>query len=260
SFLVRYLTELGLDTHLSRRSENAAWDENAQAGLEDLPLVSDPADLPYVVKTPWITEYIDQILAHKDFTIDVAVVPMRDLITAAASRTIVELRAIYERAPWVAQLEACWDTWGWTPGGTVYSLDALDQARILAVAFHRLLDRLVRADVPIVLLAFPRFIADPDYLYTKLKPFLPAQVTIEQARDAHERLADQDKIRTEREIDADTVVELDALPHNTRGPSHRDLDRVALQRELERLRKEHKQLTDEMTALRAAVSSRPKQV
>jgi hypothetical protein len=32
SFLVRYLTELGLDSRLRRYGENAGWDENANAG------------------------------------------------------------------------------------------------------------------------------------------------------------------------------------------------------------------------------------
>src|SRR5271170_1882476 len=58
SFLVRYLTELGLDTTLARNGDRAGWDAEANAGLENM-LISD-ADLPYVVKSPWICEYVDQ--------------------------------------------------------------------------------------------------------------------------------------------------------------------------------------------------------
>jgi hypothetical protein len=58
SFLVRYLTELGLDTTLARNGDRAGWDSEANAGLESL-LVSGN-DLPYVVKSPWIGEYVEQ--------------------------------------------------------------------------------------------------------------------------------------------------------------------------------------------------------
>jgi hypothetical protein len=90
SFLVRYLSELGLDTHISRNG-CAHWDSNANAGLEDAPLASGAGQLPYVVKSPWIGEYIDQILAKREIKIDAVIVPMRDLMEVAASRTIVPL-------------------------------------------------------------------------------------------------------------------------------------------------------------------------
>ena len=85
SFLVRYLAELGLDTHLSR-SEN--WNEVAQAGLEDH--ILHEKDLPYVVKSPWLYEYIDQVLARQDIVLDGVIIPMRDLVEAAVSRVTLE--------------------------------------------------------------------------------------------------------------------------------------------------------------------------
>jgi hypothetical protein len=51
SFLVRYLTELGLDTTLARNGERAGWDAEANAGLENLLVWGEK--LPYVVKSPW---------------------------------------------------------------------------------------------------------------------------------------------------------------------------------------------------------------
>src|SRR5271154_2776856 len=84
SFLVRYLTELGLDTVLARNGERAEWDTDANAGFENL-LISG-ANLPYVVKSPWIGEYVDQILDEKHFKIDAFIVPVRDLVEAATSR------------------------------------------------------------------------------------------------------------------------------------------------------------------------------
>jgi hypothetical protein len=125
SFLIRYLTELGLDTHIARHG-CAQFDSNANAGFEDLPLAIEAGQLPYVVKSPWIGEYIDQILAKPEIKIDAVIVPVRDLMEAAASRTIVELRAFYQTAPWMAELDETWENLGVTPGGVVFSLNPID--------------------------------------------------------------------------------------------------------------------------------------
>jgi hypothetical protein len=117
--------------------------------------------------------------------LDAVVIPIRNLIEAAASRTIVQLQALHEEADWIARLSTAWEHWGSTPGGTVFSLNLTDQARLLAVGFHRLLERLVEADIRTVLLAFPRLATDPDYLFRKLSPVLRPTLTVEQARDAH---------------------------------------------------------------------------
>ena len=63
SFLVRFLNEVGLDTTLGRLGEQAFWDENANAGLEDTPLSRDREKLPYVIKSPWLYQCIDTLLA-----------------------------------------------------------------------------------------------------------------------------------------------------------------------------------------------------
>jgi hypothetical protein len=116
TFLVQYLAELGLDTHVSRQGLEQL-DANANAGLEDLPLVAAAETLPYVIKAPWIGEYVDEILASPDIRIDAAILPMRDLVEAAASRTILELRALHQNAPWMAQqLGKTWENWAVTPG------------------------------------------------------------------------------------------------------------------------------------------------
>ncbi len=68
------------------------------------------------------------------------------------------------------------------------------------MAVHRLLHRLVQADIPVVLLDFPRLARDADYLFGKLRRFVPA--TVAQAREAHAALADPEKIRVGRELAA----------------------------------------------------------
>ena len=127
-----------------------------------------------------------------------------------------------------------WETWCRTPGGTVYSLSPVDQARLLAVGFHRLVDRLAAADVPMLFLSFPRFITDADYLYSRLRSVLPSTVTRDAALRAHAAVADAGKVR----IGAELSGAGKATVHAMQGPSLADLDRIALARELARQRQQ----------------------
>lgn len=76
--------------NLSRDGDAAAWDENANAGLETVPLDDGEHELPYVIKFPWLYQCIDHVLANGRSRIDAVIVPVRDLVDAAASRTIVD--------------------------------------------------------------------------------------------------------------------------------------------------------------------------
>src|SRR5277367_5479106 len=246
-FLVRYLTELGLDTTLARNGDRAGWDAEANAGLESL-LVSGN-DIPYVVKSPWIGEYVEQILKEERFKIDAFIVPVRDLVEVATSRVVLGQRAIHQHNPWMAdQLDRTWETYGHTPGGAVYSLNPLDQARLLAVQFHQLVLKASEAGIPLVFPVFPRIATDWDYLYKCLRPILPSEITEDVARAAHARVADAAKVRVTSEIVKDTprnaarnVIyrsELNAGPHY---PSATEIDNIALRREIGRLRQDLKQ-------------------
>lgn len=235
SFLVRYLSELGLDTTLSRRGGwKGGWNDDANAGLEELPVAAASADLPYVIKSPWAYEMADDMLSDPAMHLDAAILPMRDIVEAAASRTVLELRAMHEEAPWKAELSRNWETWCRTPGGTIYSLNPVDQARLLAMGFHRLVERLAAADVPMLFLSFPRFIEDAGYLYSRLRPVLPSTVTREAALRAHAAVADAGKVR----IGSELAQAGPAPVHSMQGPSLADLDRIALAREVARLRQE----------------------
>src|SRR5208282_3349109 len=200
SFLVRYLTELGLDTTLARNGDRAGWDAEANAGLENL-LVSGNS-LPYVVKSPWISEYVDQILNEKRFKIDAFIVPVRDLVEAATSRVVLVQRDIQQHNPWMAdRLDRTWETYGHTAGGLVYSLNPLDQARLLAVQFHQLVLKASEVGIPLVFPVFPRIVTDWEYLHRSLRPILPPEITEDVARAAHARVADAAKVRITSEID-----------------------------------------------------------
>jgi hypothetical protein len=232
SFLVRFLAELGLETHISRFGEDP-WDDAAQAGLEDLPVAAGLENLPYIFKTPWAYQFIEQMLADSAIAFDAVIIPMRDLVEAAASRSIVQLQAIHGRAPWMAQMDNTWEDWGDTAGGAVFSLNPVDQSRLLAAGFHGLVNRLVQAEVPLIFVAFPRMVQDTDYLIGKLRPVIPASVTLEQARQSHRRVADAALVRVGQELSQ--TGELHVLPAASL-PTLKELDNIALRRELVRLR------------------------
>jgi hypothetical protein len=230
SFLVRLLHEIGLDTHLGRRGEGAFWDDNANAGFEDHVLWKT-GDLPYVAKFPWLFETIDAVLADPDVVIDAVIVPVRDLDDAAASRVVLELRNRHAMVPQMQDEQRVWEHWGATPGGVIYSLNPLDEARLLAVGFHRLIERLVAAEIPVHMLAFPRMIEDAEHVLRQLRGCIAPEVTDEQVRAAHSRVADLAKVRVGREPAGNETAAANPGPMG-------DLDRQALAREVTRLRAE----------------------
>jgi predicted nucleic acid-binding Zn-ribbon protein len=226
---------MGLETRLSLYGESE-WDERAHAGLEDLPRCDgSPERLPYVIKGPWMCETIDRLLAAPGMVVDAVVVPVRDLVEAATSRIILERQAL-NRTPMAQQLPAhSWEHWGFTAGGAVFSLNPIDQGRVLAVLFHRMMERLTKADIPVVLLAFPKLVQDADYLFHKLKHLLPNTITVEAARCAHSLVADANKIRTDREVQQCQTGEVCTEIADYSYPRGHELDLIAMRRELQRL-------------------------
>ncbi len=232
SFLVRYLAGVGLETHLDVHGADQ-WFEEANAGFEDLPTEESETRLPYVLKSPWLCEIIDQVLDNPAIQIDAVILPMRDLVEAASSRVVLERQAMYRKQA-TAQ---SWESWAYTPGGVVFSLNPLDQGRLLAVWFHRIVERLTKADIPIVFLAFPRFAEDAGYLFQKLKNYLPTAITSKQAQSIHGKLADASKIRMGKELRKGQAAggspSTEALP--IAYPERDELNRIAAQREVTRL-------------------------
>ncbi len=230
TFLVRYLTALGLDTQLSRKGESAWTDEQAQAGLEDFPVGPDAGDLPYVIKNPMFHEFLDQMLGENGIALDGVIIPIRNLREATSSRVVLERRSMYESMWWMQFMDKAWDSESRVPGGLVTSLNTLDEARILSMGLHILLERLVREDIPTVLIDFPRMIHDADYLFKKISPLLPAESTLEMARSAHAALASPEKVRIEAELGASG-----GSANGSGVAFESDLDRIALRREVTRL-------------------------
>lgn len=168
TFLVRLLTELGLDTGISAGNWDKKYFENCNAGLEHNLL---DARTPYIVKNPSLCETLPAILATGRFVIDHAYVPIRALDAAAASRIDVG------------------GANGSIPGGLWKTADPALQKGILAESFHTLVHTLVEHDIPMTFMEFPRLVNDSSYTFAKLEMLLQ-EVSWMQFRTAFYRVAD----------------------------------------------------------------------
>src|SRR5262249_40188588 len=123
------------------------------AGMEwDL---RDP-NAPYIVKSPWICDYLEEALANGDICIDHALVPVRDLYSAAQSRREVSARTDAAGFP------------NGVPGGLWHTDNPDRQEIILAGQLYKLIHTLAKRDIPTSFIYFTRMIHDPEYLYTKV--------------------------------------------------------------------------------------------
>lgn len=148
TFLVRLLTELGLDTGFSRDSWQRHVHAHCSAGMEwDL---ADPA-APRVVKNPDLCERLGPLIASGRVAVERALVPVRDLDSASASRVRVGVGV---------------------PGGVVGTDDPAQQRAVLAGRFHQLVETLAAHGIPVTFLHFPRFAVDAEYCYTQLESVL----------------------------------------------------------------------------------------
>jgi hypothetical protein len=260
SLLVRMLTACGLDTELSRNAK-AFWDPTANAGLETIPLLA--GEHPYVVKSPWSHQFIQQLLDNPAIHVDGVLVPVRRLEEAAASRIVLEIQQMYRSQPALLDLQDDWTEWAAVSGGVTYSLQPLDVARILAHSFHRLIEALVEREIPVHFLAFPRFCTDLDYLRRALGPILPTEFDLTTFRERIAPLIEPDKVRMAQEI-AETKSDNASKTSEAAYPALSSLHRASLKREVKRLSdelatartqlqmlaKEQEQLTNELSQLR----------
>jgi hypothetical protein len=155
TFLVQLLSALGLPTGFS--DPRAGLYANCNAGMEwDL----RAADAPYIVKSPFLCDYLDAAIQGADIVIDHAFVPVRDLFQAAQSRRDVSARTDAAAYP------------HGIPGGLWHTHNPAAQELVLTLELYKLINALTKHDIPTTLLDFPRLVHDPDYLYRKLSPLL----------------------------------------------------------------------------------------
>jgi hypothetical protein len=153
TLLVRILAAAGLDTGFDPAALSV--DPVAHAGLE-LDLRAKPDC--YVVKSPWIATYIEQVLSEGDVVIDHAIICVRDIRDAAESRKRIQL--IHKTDAEV-------------PGGLWKTSDPNAQEAVLAGLFFRLIFHLSEHGVPMTFLHFPRFATDRGYFVEKLSGVFP---------------------------------------------------------------------------------------
>ncbi|MGA2545243.1 MAG: hypothetical protein ABSF43_01745 [Rectinemataceae bacterium] len=154
TFLVQLLTELGLDTGFKDPYEQIYT--NANAGMEKDILAQDA---PYIVKSPWLSDNLGNLIDEGGIVIDCAIIPIRDLYSAAESRRDVMRREESKK----------YNSNG-VPGGLVHTANPDDQEFFLMNQFYHIVYDLIDHDVPTVFLHFPRLVMDVEYLYSKLFP------------------------------------------------------------------------------------------
>jgi hypothetical protein len=154
TFLVQLLTVLELDTGYSDLTTNVFT--NCQAGMEwD---IHNP-EVPYIVKSPWLCDYLEEVLLKGNIVIDHALIPIRDIYSVAESRRDVQRRtdpSFLEGSKII-------------PGGLWHTDKPEEQEAILEQRFYQLIYTLVKYDIETTFLYFPRFIHDPEYLYKKIR-------------------------------------------------------------------------------------------
>lgn len=249
SLLVKILSACGLDTELNR-GNSSLWSE-PNAGIETLPLAG--RELPYVLKSPWTYQFLEELLCQKDVRIDGLIVPIRDLREAAASRSIIELQNMHRSAPDVDELLARRHDWGHSPGGVTYPLEPIDQARILGQNLHLLLEKALEHEIPICMIKFPKFARDPTYLYENLSEFISDKVDRAQFETIFRSIVSPELSTASSELDGsdDTsaVISMSA-DQATQLPALVELENIALKRELGTKRLKIAQASTEIETLK----------
>lgn len=157
TFLVQLLTVLRLDTGFP--DIYTGIHKNSNAGME-LDLQQNTA--PYIIKSPWLCDNLDEILMTKDIVIDHAIIPIRDLHSAAQSRIYVSEQAKGDGSMSGSDV----------PGGLWHTNSPSEQENILAKQLYKLLYAIAKHNIPVIMLLFPKLVKDPRYLYSKIHQIL----------------------------------------------------------------------------------------
>jgi hypothetical protein len=159
TFIVKILTKLGLETGFSPENLEENIFPECQAGLEmDIRM----PDAPYIIKSPWICDYIDELLDNKNIHIEFAIIPIRDIRDVAQSRISVSNNRDIEKYKNPSD----------APGGLWGTENPKRQEYILYQKLMKLILSLSAKNIPMIFIHFPKLTQDSIYLYSKLKPIL----------------------------------------------------------------------------------------
>jgi hypothetical protein len=184
TFLVELLTHLGLDTGFdSNTMEVLPTARDARIGAMDMfPIARSglemnicAANAPYIVKTPFLCDLVEEVLASS-VRIEHAIIPVRQFDAAAASRAHVQKLTMGNA-----------DGKDYVPGGLWATDKADNQVDVLRQKFTKLIEVLVRHDIPMTFLMYPRLVLDPDYTYKKLS-FLLSDINLATFRPVFNRI------------------------------------------------------------------------
>lgn len=149
------------------------------AGLESRIGAASPFD---VDKDPFLYEYAASLSDQAWAEYRALVIPIRDLRDASISRSKNERVSRIMENPELDHWT--WDTWGTVPGGAVSRTSASGIGHVLSTGLWTLLEVASTKKVPIVILNFPTFARDFDYLWDQLGPHLPDHINRDVLHDA----------------------------------------------------------------------------
>ena len=184
------------------------WHEDAQAGLESRIGISSPFE---VDKDPWFYEYVGDVSADQLNEYDLLIVPVRDRESTVMSRSV--------RERWFHLNQVDSDRWKWNstgsvPGGAVITSDFSSISNTLASGLWDLLVEATSKGLNPVLLNFPRFAFDFDYLWDQIGFVIEKRITRADAREAWGKTVDVEKVRinvSKDNVKRLEIVELEAL-------------------------------------------------
>jgi hypothetical protein len=174
SLLVKILNAAGLNTPGSETE----YDE-VNAGRESRIGIGSPFD---VDKDPWLYAYAESLSDEAWSEYRALIIPIRNLRDASISRSKNERVSRLVENPELDHWN--WDTWGRVPGGAISATNAREIGAVLSTGLWTLIEVATAKKIPIVLLNFPEFARDADYLWSQLSPHLPASVTRDAFIDA----------------------------------------------------------------------------
>lgn len=201
SVLVKLFAGWGFSTVPESQDD---WHPEAQAGLESRIDGLSPYE---VDKDPWAYEYLPRVDAGVLQGYDALIIPLRDRLDAAVSRSVQER---VHRARFADDDRWLWNTWGAAPGGAVMPSDLGSISNTLSAGLWDLLVAAGAAGMAPRILHFPRFVADFDYLWGQLGDLISRRCDRSRAQQVWADVANPERIRI-RSTDTDRDAQVEEL-------------------------------------------------
>ncbi|GAB0113731.1 hypothetical protein AcidC75_12550 [Acidisoma sp. C75] len=156
---MQLFTALDFDTGFELSEALTSVDPISNAGLE---ILDATPESPYVLKSPIYADLLGDLLGGDVIQLQAVIVPVRDLASAAQSRIRVTRDAVAQGGALDAE----------HPGGMWLTRREEEQEAKLAVQFFKIIHTLTQHELRPILLDFPRFAVDREYLWGQLGALL----------------------------------------------------------------------------------------